>query len=97
MSRVPHATEDQVMQECREMRDGTRDTLSDGAALAVASWYQSPGDGARFAELSTTGRMSDPQALSEDIRREKSKITDWEQRYALFALSFWIITTERGY
>lgn len=101
---VRHASEEQVIQEIREMRDGARVTLSDAAAGAIASWYQSPGEGRRFAILSTTGNVPDPEGLREDIAREREGLKvaartdeDADQRYALFALGFWIDHKERDY
>lgn len=53
----------------------------------IAALYQSPGpDGFRFAEYASTGRVSDWQAFSEDVKREFRAETDIRYKRLLLKL-----------
>lgn len=85
-----HSTSVEVREELRARLDagglegprGTGRAISDGAALAIASWWQGPvrGDGAAFAELASTGQ-ADMVSLLGDISAALRSIADAPHAY----------------
>jgi hypothetical protein len=59
IGRPDHLTTDEVDDEIMARRlTGVSDEISDGAAAAIASWWQAPkGHGYAFAQLASTGRV----------------------------------------
>jgi hypothetical protein len=72
--------------------DGTY-VISDGTALTIAAWYQSPGSqGSAFATLASTGKV-DKQALKEEIERERViavEARDWLSRDRMDVMAAWV-------
>lgn len=70
--------------------------ISDGCALTIASWYQSPsGFGTTFAALSTTGRVDHIELL--DAIRYERKNASYDEHKALDMLCTWALAHTRDY
>ena len=87
--RPRHLYSGETMDEVRAAHAAGRE-ISDAAALTVASWWQSPRDGAAFAELSTTGAV-DVDALSRAIGAAYSEAQHADDRLALDMLGTWAL------
>jgi hypothetical protein len=65
--------------------------IFDSTALAIASWWQSPGSiGRAFAELAGTGSV-DSDALADDISATYREATHADDRRALDVLGTWAL------
>lgn len=82
---TPHLTSDEVRAEIE-----AGDTISNGAAFAIASWWQSPrGYGYTFAMLASTNTLI-VNDLRDSIRHEWNTCQDADARAELEALRHWV-------
>jgi hypothetical protein len=72
-----------------------RREIYDSTALAIASWWQSPGAiGRAFAELASTG-SADSDALADDIVASYREATHADDHQALNVLGTWALGKAR--
>lgn len=95
--RVPdHLTSPDAADEVFRWRDNPQVTISDAAAVTLASWWQSPGTVGRYlAQLASTGRVNVPDLLADiDATRreaESREVFDDADALGLSALEAWAV------
>lgn len=93
--RVNHGSSSEIAAEIKQ-RYGVEE-LSDGAAVGIASWYQTPGgSGRRFAALAS-GAPVDHHDLLDAIYRERQHIvhSDSNAHREFDMLATWVIAKVR--
>lgn len=88
-AKVQHLSSDHAFREVETARG--HHEVSDGAALTIASWWQSSGHTGHVLASLASGCTVDVTDLLDDIARTRADVTTYADNLALDMLATWAI------